>query len=151
MKALDATKSFTLLFSDRSHPLCKTIKQKVKFHASPEQIYKLLTDSKQHASLTGGSAQISRKIGGPFSIRDGLVSGIIVDLLPGERLVQAWRTRAFPIGIFSMAAFELSRTKNGGTELVLTHRGVPKSLIPKIEKEWRKFYWERIRKLRHVR
>jgi uncharacterized protein YndB with AHSA1/START domain len=125
--------------------MCKTIKQKLKFRATPEQIYKLLTDSKQHASLTGEYAEISRKIGGPFSTRDGQVSGINVDLMPGKRIVQAWRTKAFPNGIFSMAAFELSPTRNGGTELVLTHRGVPKRLIPKIEQEWRKLYWERIR------
>jgi uncharacterized protein YndB with AHSA1/START domain len=126
--------------------MCKTIKQKVKFRASPDRIYRLLADSRQHASLTGQRAEISRKVGGPFSTRGGHVKGINVDLVPGERLVQAWRTKDFPVGIFSMATFQLSRTKDGGTELVLTHRGVPKELIPKIEKDWRKSYWEKIRK-----
>ena len=127
--------------------MCKTIKQKVKFRASPDRIYQLLADSKLHAALTGQKAEISRKVGGPFSTRGGHVTGINVDLVPGERLVQAWRTKDFPVGIFSMATFQLSRAKNGATELVLTHRGVPKNLIPKIEKDWRKSYWERIRRL----
>ena len=127
--------------------MCKTIKQAVKFRASPDRIYRLLADSKQHAKLTGQKATISRKVGGRFSTLGGHVSGINVDLVPGERLVQAWRTKDFPSGIFSMATFQLSRAKDGGTRLVLTHRGVPKPLIPKVEKEWRKRYWERIRKL----
>jgi activator of HSP90 ATPase len=75
------------------------------------------------------------------------VTGINVDLVPGERLVQAWRTKDFPLGIYSMATFQLVPAKQGGTELLLTHRGVPKNLIPKVEKYWRKIYWDRIRKL----
>ena len=127
--------------------MCKTIKQKVRFRASPERIYRLLTESKLHAVLTGHKAKISRKAGGAFSTCGGKVSGINVDLVPGKRLVQAWRTKEFPVGIFSMAAFELSPTKNGGTELVLTHRGVPKALIPKVERDWRCAYWDKIRKV----
>lgn len=127
--------------------MCKTIKQKVKFRASPSWIFALLADSKRHTKLTGQTAKISRKVGGPFSVRGGQVTGINVDLVPGERLVQAWRTKDFPRGVFSMAAFQLSPTKTGGTELVLTHRGVPKNLIPKIEKDWKKNYWDKIRRL----
>jgi len=37
-------------------------------------------------------------------------------------------------------------TKSGGTELVLTHRGVPKDLIPQVEKDWRQRYWDKIKK-----
>lgn len=127
--------------------MCKTIKQKVKFRASPDWIYQQLTDSKHHANLTRKKAKISRKIGGAFSTLAGQVSGINVDLVPGKRLVQAWRSKDFPVGIFSMATFQLSATKSGGTELVLTHRGVPKELIPKVEKNWRKLYWDKIREL----
>jgi uncharacterized protein YndB with AHSA1/START domain len=121
--------------------LCKTIKQKVKFRASPERIFRLLVDSKMHAALTGEKATIGRRVGDAFSTRNGHVSGIIVDLVPGERVVQAWRTRDFPVGIFSMATFQLCGTEDGGTELVLTHRGVPKHLIPAIEQDWRESCW----------
>lgn len=127
--------------------MCKTIKQKVKFKATPEQVYELLADSKQHAKLTGRKAAISRKVGGAFSTLGGLVTGINVDLVPGKRLVQAWRSQQFPDGVFSMATFQLSRSRSGGTEMVLTHRGVPKHLIPGVEKSWKKMYWEKIRRL----
>ncbi len=127
--------------------MCKTIKQKAKFRASPERIYQLLADSKWHTKLTGRKAVLSRRVGGLFSTLGGEVTGINVDLVPSERLVQAWRRKDFPKGVFSMAAFQLSRGKQGGTELVLTHRGVPKDLIPDIEREWRESYWEKIRNL----
>jgi hypothetical protein len=39
----------------------------------------------------------------------------------------------------------MSPTNGGGTELVLTHRGVPKDLIPDTERTWREQYWVRIK------
>ena len=99
--------------------MCKTIKQKVKFRLPPEQIYQLLSDSKLHSDLTGEKAVISKDVGGPFSTHNGHTSGVNVELVPGKRLVQAWRTVDFPIGAFSMASFVLTGTSDGGTQLVL--------------------------------
>jgi len=114
--------------------MCKTIKQIVKFKAPPNQVY-------------GQLAPARGKEGGRFTARAGRVSGINVQLKPGLRIVQAWRDRAFPEGIFSMATINLSRTARGGTQLVLTHRGVPKDLIPRIEREWRDECWNKIKRL----
>ncbi len=125
--------------------MCKTIKHRVKFNAPPATVYDLLADSKKHSAVTGRKATISRKIGGTFSVSGNDVSGINVDLVPGKRIVQAWRHRRFPEGIFSMAAVTLTSTTDGGTELVLTHRGVPKDLIPETELAWREQYWSRIK------
>lgn len=126
--------------------MCKTIKQKVKFRAAPEVVYQFLTDSKRYASLTGEKASLGRKIGDAFSTRAGRVNGVVVDLEPGKRVVQAWRRKDFPVGAFSMAAFVLTATRDGGTELVLTHRGVPKLLIPDVERDWRECHWEALKR-----
>ncbi|MES2523046.1 MAG: SRPBCC domain-containing protein [Gemmatimonadota bacterium] len=125
--------------------MCKTIKQRVKFRASPAIVYGLLADSSRHSAVTGRKATISDRVGGMFSTGDDEVTGINVDLVPGRRIVQAWRHRSFPEGIFSMAAVTLTPTPDGGTELVLTHRGVPAPLIPGVEAAWREGYWARIK------
>jgi uncharacterized protein YndB with AHSA1/START domain len=106
--------------------MCKTIKQKVKFRAEPEAVYQQLvtpTDS----------------VGSRFQLGEG--SGIVVDLAPSARIVRAWREADYPEGVFSMATFTL-RPTGTGTELTLTHRGVPKDLIPQTEDRWRRDYWE---------
>lgn len=121
--------------------MCKTLKLKVRFAAPPETIYGLLTDSKKRTTVTGRKAAISTKVGGAFSADAGKVTGINVDLVPGKRIVQAWRRDDFPEGIYSMAAFVLTPTASGGTELVLTHRGVPKVLLDSAENDWRERYW----------
>ena len=125
--------------------MCKTIKQRVKFKADPATVYDLLADSRKHSEITGRRAVISEKVGGAFTIGENDVTGINVDLVPGRRIVQAWRHRRFPEGIFSMAAVTLKSTPDGGTELVLTHRGVPKDLIPETEQAWRDQYWSRMK------
>jgi uncharacterized protein YndB with AHSA1/START domain len=125
--------------------MCKTIKQKVRFKAPPDTIYRLLADSRQRTEVTGLKAVISNKVGGKFSTDAGQVTGVNVDLLPGRRLVQAWRRNDFPDGIYSMAAITLVPTQSGGTELVLTHRGVPKHLLDQIDDYWRRFCWARLK------
>ena len=125
--------------------MCKTIKQRVKFKADPAAIYELLADSKKHTAITGKKATISSKVGGTFSMSGNDVTGVNVDLVPARRIVQAWRHKRFPEGVFSMAAVTLTPTADGGTELVLTHRGVPKDLIPETERTWRDQHWSRIK------
>src|SRR6185369_5400593 len=127
--------------------MCKTIKQKVRFNAEPKAVYDLLADSRKRTEVTGRKASISRQVGGAFSTDNGHVTGVNVDLVPGKRLVQAWRRDDFPDGVFSMAAITLAPTPSGGTELVLTHRGVPKHLIPDTENYWREGYWARMKAL----
>jgi activator of HSP90 ATPase len=130
----------------RGQLMCKTIKQKVKFRAPPLTIYTLIANAKNHRLFTGQAASMEEVIGGRFSSYGGSVVGINVDLLPGKRIVQAWRKKTFPEGIYSMATFNLAPTQDGGTELTLTHRGVPKELIPRISTEWRELYWEKIKR-----
>jgi uncharacterized protein YndB with AHSA1/START domain len=125
--------------------MCKTIKQKVRFKAPPETIYELLTNSRRRTKITGRKAVMSGEAGGKFSTDAGQVTGVNVDLMPGRRLVQAWRRKDFPEGIYSMAAITLAPTPGGGTELVLTHRGVPKHLLDQIEDYWRLVYWAPMR------
>ena len=125
--------------------MCKTIKHKVRFKAPPNTIYELLADSRSRTEVTGREAVISDEVGGRFSTDAGQVTGVNVDLVPGRRLVQAWRRDDFPEGVYSMAAITLSPLPGGGTELVLTHRGVPKDLIPETELAWREQYWSRIK------
>jgi uncharacterized protein YndB with AHSA1/START domain len=110
--------------------MCKTIKQKVKFRAEPAAVYRLLVTA-------------ADKVGRRFRMGEG--SGVVVDLAPAKRVVRAWREGDYPEGVFSMAAFTL-RPMETGTELTLTHRGVPKELIPRTEERWRRDYWDPIKR-----
>lgn len=62
---------------------------------SPEEIYNAWLDSAQHSAMTGGIAEVSDKAGETFSAWDGYISGKNIELVPGKRIVQAWRTVEF--------------------------------------------------------
>ena len=63
--------------------------------ASPEEIYQAWLDSLAHSEMTGGEASMSDQIGAEVSAWDGYISGRNIELIPSERIVQAWRTSEF--------------------------------------------------------
>jgi uncharacterized protein YndB with AHSA1/START domain len=122
--------------------MTKTIKQTVTIGATPKQVYEALVNEKKHARFTGAKAVISRKVGGAFACYGKYLGGFHLDLVPGKRIVQAWRSNDWPKGTFSIATFALSRAKGGNTKLTFTHAGVPKSSAKGITKGWQLYYWK---------
>src|SRR4051794_4630786 len=90
---------FKISRNERISGMCKTIKQKVKFKSRPLEIYQLLADSKKHSAFSKHKALIGKKVGTNFSVYSGYIKGINVDLVPGKRIVQAWRASDFPKGV----------------------------------------------------
>jgi uncharacterized protein YndB with AHSA1/START domain len=72
--------------------MADAIKQEVVFKASPKRVYDALLDSKQFSEFSGGApAEISCDPGGPLSCFGGMITGRNVELIPNQRIVQAWR------------------------------------------------------------
>jgi activator of HSP90 ATPase len=117
------------------------IRQVVTFKASPHAVYEALMDSKKHSAFTGDKAVISRQVGGVFEAGDGYISGTNLELVPDQKIVQAWRGSDFPEGAVSKATFTLKGVE-GGTRLTFTHSGVPEELFDSIKGGWVEFYWE---------
>jgi activator of HSP90 ATPase len=84
-----------------------SLHQEINFKASPRRIYQALTDAKQFAALTGLSAAIDPKAGGAFTTFGGLIVGRNVELIPDQRIVQAWRPTHWDPGVYSIVKFEL--------------------------------------------
>jgi uncharacterized protein YndB with AHSA1/START domain len=63
--------------------------------ASPAEIYNAWLDNIAHSEMTGGEAIMSDEVGAEVSAWDGYITGRILELVPGERIVQSWRTTEF--------------------------------------------------------
>jgi uncharacterized protein YndB with AHSA1/START domain len=93
--------------------------------ATPEAIYAAWLDSKQHAAMTGGTADVSDKVGEGFTAWDGYIRGTNLELEPHRRIVQAWRTVEFSDAeADSRLEIKLAEAQ-GGTQLTLRHNGLP--------------------------
>jgi len=121
------------------------IKQTVTFNARPGVIFDMLLDSRKHAAFTGASAKVSKKVGGTFTCHGNYISGTNLDIAKNKRIVQAWRTTAWPKGAYSIATFDLSSAPGGKTKLVFTHVGVPSKFVKGITVGWKSHYWDRMK------
>jgi activator of HSP90 ATPase len=122
-----------------------SLHQEVDFKASPQRIYELLLDSKQFASCTGMPAEIDPKAGGALSMFGGLIVGRNIELLPNQRIVQAWRPTHWDPGVYSAVKFEL-KPQASETLIVLDHTGFPEGEFDHLDPGWKLRYWDPLRK-----
>jgi len=122
-----------------------SLHQEVTFNVTPQRFYEVLLDSKQFAAVTGLPADIDPKAGGAFSTFGGLIVGRNVELIPGQRIVQAWRPTNWPPGVYSIVKFEL-KPKGAGVLVVLDHTGFPESDFDGLSSGWPERYWEPLKK-----
>ncbi|WP_223589340.1 SRPBCC family protein [Neobacillus bataviensis] len=126
--------------------MINTIHQEVEFNASPERIYEILTDSKQFSEVTGGApTDINAEAGGTFSCFGGMILGRNIELVPGVRVVQAWRVKNWPEGLYSIAKFELTE-QGSKTKLFFDHVGFPEAEGEHLAAGWGANYWSPIEK-----
>ena len=126
--------------------MSETIHQEIQYDAEPATIYGVLTDSKRFGDMTGAPTEIDATDGGTFSCFGGMILGRNIECVPGERLVQAWRTKMWPPGVYSIVKFELEAS-DGGTKVVLDHSSFPEGQRGGLDEGWHSNYWEPLKKL----
>ena len=121
------------------------IHQEVTIQASPSRVYDALIDAKQFGEVTGAPADIAPQAGGAFSMFGGHITGRTVELVPGKRIVQAWRATDWEDGLYSIVRFELAE-QGGSTGLTFDQSGYPEAAHGELDPGWHKMYWEPLRK-----
>ena len=120
------------------------IHQEVTFKVKPKVVYSAVMDSKKHTAFTkNGAAKVSKKVGGAFSAHGGYIAGITLDLVENKRIVQAWRAKNWPKGVYSIVSFKISKD-GSGTKLVFDHTGIPEGKVDHLAEGWKKMYWDRM-------
>jgi len=136
-------------------PLMKTknIHHRVLLPAKPSDVFTALLDSKLHSQFTEEFANIDARAGGSFRCYGDYITGITLELEPDECIIQAWRSRNWPKGTYSIIAFKLAAKPGGKTELRFSQIGVPANDYADKNKGWRTHYWEPLRRFlgRHKR
>lgn len=129
---------------------CESIHQEVVFKAVRKRVYEALTDEKRFRQVTdfimkGASTEISPDVGGSFTIFGGVITGRHVELVPYERVVQAWREKDWPPGLYSIVRFQLDE-QGSDTKLVFDHTGFPQGASVTLAPGWWSHYWEPLQK-----
>ena len=101
-----------------------TIEQKVSIKASAAKVYTAITSAPEFSEVTGAPAEIAADEGGAFSCFGGQIVGRHIELIPNERIVQAWRVDMWPAGVYSLVRFDIEESGDEST-LTLVHTGYP--------------------------
>jgi activator of HSP90 ATPase len=153
---LGSTKAWAGTEEEISHT-AESIHQEVVFKATRKRVYEALTDTKQFDKVIqlsgvmksmppgGKLTEISREVGGAFALFGGYITGRHIELVPNERIVQAWRVGSWDPGVYSMAKFELAE-QGSGTKIVFDHAGFPKGEGEHLAAGWKANYWEPLEK-----
>lgn len=122
-----------------------SIHQEVVINASADRIYDALTSEQHFSGFTGGApSEIDATAGGAFTCFGGMITGRNIELVPGRRVVQAWRVKNWPEGAYSIVRFELEATGTS-TQLVFDQSGHPALAKEELEGGWHKMYWDPLR------
>jgi activator of HSP90 ATPase len=117
----------------------------VIFKATRKRIYDALTDEKKFSQVTGfimkdASTEINREVGGSFSIFGGVIAGRHIELIPDERIVQAWREKDWPARLYSIVRFQLD-DQGPETKLVFDHTVFLQGASVHLAPGWWSGYW----------
>lgn len=110
--------------------------------ASAQEIYDAWLDSLAHTEMTGADAVMSDEVGAEVEAWNGYITGRNLELVPGERIVQSWRTTEFTDEHEdSIITVTLEETEDG-TLLTLVHSKVPEAHKSYEQGGWETHYFE---------
>ncbi len=93
--------------------------------ASPEAVYNAWLDSDEHARMTGDTARVSAVPGEPFEAWGGYIQGRNLELEPGKRILQSWRTSEFEDSEPDSLLEIVFTPVGGGTRVTIRHSNLP--------------------------
>ncbi|MEI6875014.1 MAG: SRPBCC domain-containing protein [Spirochaetota bacterium] len=110
--------------------------------APPERVFAAWMDEAEHAAFTGSPASIEAGPGGTFSAWDGYISGRTLEVEPGLRLVQSWRTTDFPEGAPDSRLEILFLADPEGCLVTLHHGNIPDGQSAEYRQGWDDYYFK---------
>jgi uncharacterized protein YndB with AHSA1/START domain len=109
--------------------------------APPAAVYDAWLNSRAHGEMTGSKASQSARIGAKVSAWGGYISGQNLELVPGRRIVQSWRTTQFTDTDPDSKISVTLRAVPGGTRVTLRHSHVPDNHTSYEKGGWQDHYF----------
>ncbi|CAO3614042.1 unnamed protein product [Cunninghamella blakesleeana] len=140
----ESTSSSSSSSSSKKKINTTTLNDVVEFQTSAQELYETLLDTQRVCAWTRGPAKISKEIGSTFELFNGNVSGKILELVPGKKIVQSWRLGSWPTGHYSTVTMELDQGSDS-VRLTLKQEGVPLGEEELTRNNWNGYYFRAIK------
>src|SRR5712692_8640273 len=123
----------------------RNIEQAYNIKASPEDVWRALTDAKEIQEWSGATAYFVPQVGARYTLWNGGIGGTILKAEPYKILCQTWKPEDWT-RTDSVVTFTLAPTKDG-TRVVLLHERVEESDYDGTNEGWDIYYLGAIKKL----
>ncbi len=122
----------------------KNLKRYYKLSASSEDVYNALTNKAMLEIWTGEDAEMELEPGGAFSLWEGSITGVNLELEANRKIVQQWffGEQEEP----SIVTILLHPDKKG-TSVELRHTNIPDEAFENISTGWDEDYFASLREL----
>jgi activator of HSP90 ATPase len=120
----------------------ESLKMSADLPVTPEKLCKAWLDSSEHGLFTGSSAEIDPKVGGKYTAWDGYISGKTLEIEPGKRILQSWRTTEFAEADPDSRLELLFAAIPEGTRLTLIHTNIPDGQKEMYREGWEEYYFK---------
>ena len=108
--------------------------------APPMKVFDAWLSTEGHSAMTGSPAVFEDAGRGRFTAWEGYIEGEILDVEPGLRILQTWRTTDFKEGEEDSLLELLFAPQGPGTKLTLRHSNLPELSSAEYEEGWREYY-----------
>lgn len=122
----------------------KTFKKYFKLAAAPEDVYNALTNKNMIEIWTGEDAEMGDLPGSEFSLWDGSITGINMELVKDSKIVQEWFFGEQEEK--SIVTIKLHRDKKG-TNMEVLHTNIPDEAYDNIAEGWQEDYFDALNQL----
>jgi len=116
------------------------------FPINSKKLFNAWLSSREHSAFTGGKAKIQNKVGSKFNAWDNYISGEILELEEGKRILHFWRSNDFPKNAEDSLLEIVLKETDKGCRLILKHWNIPEGQGKSYKDGWVKFYFEPMKK-----
>ncbi len=114
-----------------------------EFPVKSPVLFNAWLDGNKHSAFTGGGPVSIRNVtGSNYTAWDGYISGKILELEEGKRILHTWRTSEFPENAEDSLLEILLEDTVKGCKLTLNHWNIPEGQVNDYKKGWVEFYFK---------
>jgi len=112
-----------------------------------QELYNALTQRDMIQIFTGAAANMEEEAaeGKEFQMLSGNITGVFIELVPFTKIVQQWRLKSWPHGVFSRVEMTIKQTEDD-TKITVKQTGVPVKELETTKLGWTRYYFEAMKR-----
>jgi len=121
----------------------RNLQRTYQIKSSPEEVFNAMTNPLTLELWTGYNATFQKEANTEFSLWDGDITGMNLEIVPDKKLVQEWYFEDTKEK--SVVTIELTK-QDDKTQIELHHINIPDEAFSNIGEGWNKYYFGALKK-----